>query len=95
MPLLFEPGRTEDAAGDDAHSEGTMNASLELTVSRPEQVRDAIVPSFRDSGVVAYNVSADDMLHVDIEAETLGQLRGAVNTALMLVKLSDNVLHED
>ncbi len=69
-----------------------MNAVFELDVEQPETVRDAITPSLRDSDAVQYSVAGDDALRVQIETDTLGQLRGATNTALMLIKLSGNVL---
>lgn len=71
-----------------------MNATLALDVERPDAVRDAIKPSLRDSDAVQYSVVSDtaDQIQVEIKTDTLGQLRGATNTALMLIKLSGNVL---
>ncbi len=69
-----------------------MNVTLELDTAQPDAVHDAIAPSLRDTDSVQYQVSADEQLHVTIQAETLGQLRGATNTAMMLIKLSGNVL---
>lgn len=68
-----------------------MQSVLDLDVSHPDAVRDAIAPSLRDSNAVQYRISADDNLRIEIDATGLGPLRGATNTALMLVKLSNNV----
>lgn len=68
-----------------------MKASLELDVTHPDQVYRAVAPSLRDTPAVSYTVSADDSLHISLETEGLGPLRGATNTALMLTKLAEKV----
>jgi tRNA threonylcarbamoyladenosine modification (KEOPS) complex Pcc1 subunit len=65
-----------------------MKASLELDVDEPGQVRAAIDPDLQDSDRVSFQTSADTQLHVDIEADSLGVLRGALNTVMRLSKLS-------
>lgn len=69
-----------------------MNADLSVDVQHPERVRQAVSPSLRDSDAVTFDVAADEELHVTVAAATLGTLRGATNTALMLTKLADTVL---
>lgn len=69
-----------------------MKASLDLDVTRPEQVYRAVTPSLRDTSAVQYDVSAGDSLHISLETEGLGPLRGATNTALMLTKLAEKVV---
>lgn len=72
-----------------------VKAALELDVDNVEAVHNAVGPSLRSTSTVSYDVHADDMLNIAVETEKLGSLRGAVNTTLMLVKLSDTILTED
>lgn len=69
-----------------------MNAELALDMSDIETVRKAVSPSLRDSGKVRFDVGAGEALAIAVEADTLGALRGGVNTALMLSRLSDKFI---
>lgn len=65
-----------------------MRASLELDVKDPAMVHAAIDPDLNGSDRVAFDVSQDgDAVHIDIEADSLGVLRGSLNTATQLTKL--------
>jgi tRNA threonylcarbamoyladenosine modification (KEOPS) complex Pcc1 subunit len=65
-----------------------MRATLDLDVEDPEQVYRAIDPDLVGSDRVSFDVSHDgDAVHIDIEAESLGVLRGSLNTATQLTKL--------
>jgi len=66
-----------------------MRASLDLDVEDPEMVYQAIDPDLTGSDRVDFDVSQDgDTVHIDIEADSLGVLRGSLNTATQLTKLS-------
>ncbi len=64
-----------------------MKARLELDVS--PTVAEAVSPSLQSSDRVQFDVEHGRDLEIGIEADGLGPLRGATNTALMLAKLSD------
>lgn len=72
-----------------------MKSVLDLDVPQPGAVKEAIAASLRDSDNVAYRIDAENGLRIEIETDGLGSLRGATNTALMLVKLSNNVLTDE
>ncbi len=66
-----------------------MRASLDLDVEYPEMVHAAIAPDLNGSDRVTFDVSQDgDTVHIDIEADSLGVLRGSLNTVTQLTKLS-------
>jgi tRNA threonylcarbamoyladenosine modification (KEOPS) complex Pcc1 subunit len=69
-----------------------MESTLTLDVAQADKIGRALAPSLRDSDTVQYRFAADDQLQITISAEGLGPLRGATNTALMLTKLSNNVM---
>lgn len=68
-----------------------MKAELAIPMDHPDRVRSAVAPSLRDSDAVSFEIGQGDGLDITVQAETLGTLRGAVNTALMLTKLSQNM----
>jgi tRNA threonylcarbamoyladenosine modification (KEOPS) complex Pcc1 subunit len=66
-----------------------MQASFQLDVEHPEAIRRTVEPDLQDSDRVTFTTSVDDdALRIDVQADTLGVLQGAVNTALRLTKLS-------
>jgi tRNA threonylcarbamoyladenosine modification (KEOPS) complex Pcc1 subunit len=69
-----------------------MEATLSLDIAHASQAGDALVGSLRDSDAVQYRFEEQDGLRITITANGLGPLRGATNTALMLAKLSTNVM---
>lgn len=69
-----------------------MKATLDIDVPDAESVGQAVSPSLRDSSTVSYSFITGDGLQVTISSDRLGPLRGATNTTLMLIKLSNNVL---
>lgn len=68
-----------------------MNARLQLDVDNVDRTAVALSPSLQDSDAVQYTVTTDDTLTVMVDARSLGALRGAVNTVLMLANLSTTV----
>lgn len=70
-----------------------MNAALDLEADDAETLEAVLEPSLRGFGGTSFDVTAENgRLHIGVEAEKLGALRGATNTALMLTKLATNVL---
>ncbi len=69
-----------------------MKASLELDVDNARDVYRVVEPDLQDSGRVSFDVSVDESLQVDVEADSLGALRGALNTATKLSKLGSRML---
>lgn len=69
-------------------SELPHTATLDLAVADPTYVKAAIEPDLQDSDRIGFDVSADEQLHVTVQAETLGVIRGGLNTAMKLVKLA-------
>ncbi|MDY6765782.1 MAG: hypothetical protein SVW77_00280 [Candidatus Nanohaloarchaea archaeon] len=63
-----------------------MRADLSLDVAAAPQTAAAVTPSLRSTDAVRFDVDAQDALHVTVEADRLGALRGGVNTALVLVR---------
>lgn len=68
-----------------------MNATLELDVEHPAVAGAAVSPSLQGSGPVEFTVEAGETVDIAVASDRLGSLRGAVNTALMLTRLSDKV----
>ncbi|MDY6771696.1 MAG: KEOPS complex subunit Pcc1 [Candidatus Nanohaloarchaea archaeon] len=66
-----------------------MEATLRLDVDKPEKVHTAIKPDLGGSDRVSFDVSVDDdNVVIDIETDSLGVLRGTLNTTTRLTKLS-------
>jgi len=69
-----------------------MNASLSMAVADTDTVAAAVRPSLQDSDAATFTVDAGEELQVDVTADTFGVLRGTVNTAMMLTRLSHKIL---
>ncbi|MCJ7450383.1 MAG: hypothetical protein MUP58_01440 [Candidatus Nanohaloarchaeota archaeon QJJ-9] len=70
-----------------------MEARLELELNEPEASYKAIRQDLRDSKRAKFDLTPlDEELVAEVEAESLGVLRGSVNTILKLSKLSDKIL---
>lgn len=70
-----------------------MRADLALDIEDPDGVMAAVRPDLTDSQRIAFDVAVDgDELHIGVEADSLGVLRGGINTALMLTKLSEKTM---
>ncbi|MDY6777437.1 MAG: KEOPS complex subunit Pcc1 [Candidatus Nanohaloarchaea archaeon] len=72
-----------------------MEAELHLDVVQPQKVRESIGSDLRDSDRVTYRIDTDGSgLTINVEAASLGVLRGALNTAMKLTKLSTQFTRE-
>ncbi|MDY6789303.1 MAG: KEOPS complex subunit Pcc1 [Candidatus Nanohaloarchaea archaeon] len=69
-----------------------MEATLELDLSNPEKVLDAVKPDLQDSDRLKFDVSIDDSIQLKLRSKSLGVLRGGINTAMKLVKLSKKLM---
>lgn len=70
-----------------------MRAELELDVPRPDAVAEAVAPSLQGGGPT-FAVESDDGVRITVTADTLGTLRGATNTAMMLTRLGTKIMED-
>ena len=70
----------------------SQRAELEFELDHPEKVCDSLVPDLSDSGRVVFETSIDEGLNVSVEADSLGSMRGGLNTVMRLVKLSEKFM---
>lgn len=68
----------------------TMKARLQIDDEDPEILKKSIVADCKDSSNTTVNSidCKENNLIIDIEAESLSNLRGTINTYLRLVKVS-------
>lgn len=72
-----------------------VDATLELDIEQPGMVARSVTPSLTDSERVAFESEHDEScLTVHVTADSLGTLRGGVNTALRCVKTGNRVIGE-
>lgn len=70
-----------------------MRADLGLDIEDPRAVMAAVRPDLTDSERISFDIAVDDdELQISVGADSLGVLRGGVNTALMLTKLSEKTM---
>lgn len=70
-----------------------MRADLGLDIEDPGAVMAAVRPDLTDGQRISFDIAVDsDELQIGVEADSLGVLRGGVNTALMLTKLSEKTM---
>ena len=70
----------------------SQRAELEFDLDHPEKVQSSVAPDLSDSGRVVFDTWMDDGLNVSVEADSLGSMRGALNTVMRLVKLSEKFM---
>ncbi|MCJ7428996.1 MAG: CTAG/PCC1 family protein [Candidatus Nanohaloarchaeota archaeon QJJ-5] len=69
-------------------NEHQHTATLTLGVTDPDYVKDVIAPDLQDADRIGFDVTAEDAVHIQVSAETLGVMRGGLNTAMKLTKLA-------
>lgn len=69
-------------------SQLSHTATLDLDVDDPAYVEQAISHDLQDSDRISFDIESDDTVHITVSAQTLGVLRGGMNTAMQLSKLA-------
>lgn len=69
-----------------------MKAELEIDTSRPKAMADVLRPSLRTDDKVGYQIKDDSDFSIQIKTDTLGRMRGATDTCLMLAMLAQKTM---
>lgn len=70
----------------------SQEAVLDLEFDEPGKVFKAVSPDLTDSDRVKFEVFEENGLNIKVKADSLGSLRGGLNTAMRLVKISKKFL---
>ena len=70
-----------------------MKSNIEIDSDKPEQLANAVRPSLEsDEGVDIRVGTEKDMLTVDVQAETVGRLRGGTDAVFRLTGIAKKIL---
>ena len=70
-----------------------MKSNIEIDSDKPEQLANAVRPSLEsDKGVDIRVGTEKNMLTVDVQAETVGRLRGGTDAVFRLTGIAKKIL---
>jgi len=69
-----------------------MNAELRIESSKSSEIAEVLSSSLRTDDKVGYSLRDGEELEIQIETDTLGRMRGATDTALMLSMLAEKTM---